>query len=176
MRSHGQERRAHDQGGGQDLPRFMGVTPPCFTIPNADLTTHLPRSDYPLAPIRLHHADSFKPSGRSCFSLDWPSRTPPINTKLKTMFKTFKHQTKSLPQSKLYFLSRSTTSVIASLTPYIIRSSLSEQRAGAPPKNPPPTPPLNGLIAQAVNLTAEIRSSLGHNRLIRSRTQNMRNI
>ncbi|CAL8118849.1 unnamed protein product [Prunus armeniaca] len=25
-------------------PRFTGVTPPCFTIPNADLTTHLPRS------------------------------------------------------------------------------------------------------------------------------------
>ncbi|CAL9021275.1 unnamed protein product [Prunus brigantina] len=37
--------RTHDQGGGRDLPRFMGVTQPCFTIPNADLTTHLPRSD-----------------------------------------------------------------------------------------------------------------------------------
>ncbi|CAL8993033.1 unnamed protein product, partial [Prunus brigantina] len=30
-------------------------------------------------------------------------------------------------------------------------------------QNPPPTPPLNGLVAQAVNLTAEIGSSLGHN-------------
>ncbi|CAL2271514.1 unnamed protein product [Prunus armeniaca] len=28
----------------RDLLRFMGVTPPCFKIPNADLTTHLPRS------------------------------------------------------------------------------------------------------------------------------------
>ncbi|CAL9001771.1 unnamed protein product [Prunus brigantina] len=53
------------------------------------------RFDYPLAPIRLHHAD--------LFSLDCPSRTPPINTKLKTTFKGSKHQTKSLPRSKLYF-------------------------------------------------------------------------
>ncbi|CAL9018807.1 unnamed protein product [Prunus brigantina] len=53
------------------------------------------RLDYPLASIRLHHAD--------LFSLDCPSRTPPINTKLKTTFKRSKHQTKSLPRSKLYF-------------------------------------------------------------------------
>ncbi|CAL9019064.1 unnamed protein product, partial [Prunus brigantina] len=44
MRSHGHGRRTHDQGGGRDLQGFMGITPPCFTIPNADLTTHLPRS------------------------------------------------------------------------------------------------------------------------------------
>ncbi|KAH0973962.1 hypothetical protein GBA52_015861 [Prunus armeniaca] len=44
MRSQGQGGKTHDQGGGRDLPRFMGVTPPCFTIPNADLNTHLPRS------------------------------------------------------------------------------------------------------------------------------------
>ncbi|CAL9000369.1 unnamed protein product [Prunus brigantina] len=43
-------------------------------------------------------------------------------------------------------------------------------------QNPPPTPPLNGLVAQAVNLTAEISSSLGHNRLIRSPTPNRRTI
>ncbi|CAL8992814.1 unnamed protein product [Prunus brigantina] len=45
MCSHGQGRRTHDQGGDRDLPRFTGVTPPCFTIPNVDLTTHFPRSD-----------------------------------------------------------------------------------------------------------------------------------
>ncbi|CAL8988554.1 unnamed protein product [Prunus brigantina] len=45
MGSHGQGGRTHDQGGGRDLPGFMGVTPPCFTIPHANLTTHLPRSD-----------------------------------------------------------------------------------------------------------------------------------
>ncbi|CAL9025625.1 unnamed protein product [Prunus brigantina] len=37
----------------------MGVTPPCFTIPNADLTTHLPRSGSTtqilLASIGSHH-------------------------------------------------------------------------------------------------------------------------
>ncbi|CAL8999485.1 unnamed protein product [Prunus brigantina] len=44
MCSHGQGCRTHDQDGGRDLLGFMGVTPPCFTIPNADLTTHLPRS------------------------------------------------------------------------------------------------------------------------------------
>ncbi|CAL2230116.1 unnamed protein product [Prunus armeniaca] len=44
MSSHGQGGRTHDQGGGRELPGFMGVTPPCFTIPNADLTTYLPRS------------------------------------------------------------------------------------------------------------------------------------
>ncbi|CAL9009068.1 unnamed protein product [Prunus brigantina] len=38
MHSHGQRRRNLDQSGGRDLPRFMGVTPPCFTIPNADQT------------------------------------------------------------------------------------------------------------------------------------------
>ncbi|CAL9005074.1 unnamed protein product, partial [Prunus brigantina] len=45
MRSHGQRCRTLNQGGGRDLPRFMGVTPPCFTIPNADWTTCLPQSD-----------------------------------------------------------------------------------------------------------------------------------
>ncbi|CAL2264905.1 unnamed protein product [Prunus armeniaca] len=104
MCSHGQGGRAHDQGGGQDLPRFMGVTPPCFSTQTTMLHDPKCRCDYPLAPIRLHHADIFKPSGRSFFSLDWPSRTPPINTKLKTTFKGFKHQTKSLPRSNLYFL------------------------------------------------------------------------
>ncbi|CAL2238182.1 unnamed protein product [Prunus armeniaca] len=53
------------------------------------------RFDYPLALIRLHHA--------GLFSLDCLSRTPPINTKLRTTFKGFKHQTKSLPRRKLYF-------------------------------------------------------------------------
>ncbi|CAL2256653.1 unnamed protein product [Prunus armeniaca] len=53
MRSHGQGGRIHDQGGG--------------------------RFDYPLAPVRLHHA--------GLVSLDCPSRTPPINTKLMTTFK-----------------------------------------------------------------------------------------
>ncbi|CAL9024991.1 unnamed protein product, partial [Prunus brigantina] len=79
MRSHSQGRRTHDQGGGRDLPRFMGVTAPCFTIPNADLTTHLPRLDSTMQIFFSHQAD--------LFSLDWPSRTPPINTKLKTTFK-----------------------------------------------------------------------------------------
>ncbi|CAL2247483.1 unnamed protein product [Prunus armeniaca] len=87
MRSHGQGGRTHDQGCGRDLSGFMGVTPPCFTIPNhhasRSQTTmlHDPkcRFDYPLAPIRLHHA--------GLFSLDCPSRTPPINTKLMTTFK-----------------------------------------------------------------------------------------
>ncbi|CAL9013413.1 unnamed protein product [Prunus brigantina] len=41
------------------------------------------RFDYPLTPIRLHHAD--------LFSLDRPSRTSPINTKLKTTFKRSRH-------------------------------------------------------------------------------------
>ncbi|CAL8990260.1 unnamed protein product [Prunus brigantina] len=36
MHSHGQRRRGIDQSNGRDLPRFMGVTPPCFTIPDAD--------------------------------------------------------------------------------------------------------------------------------------------
>ncbi|CAL9025569.1 unnamed protein product, partial [Prunus brigantina] len=53
------------------------------------------RFDYLFAPIRLYHTD--------LFSLDCPSRTPPINTKFKPTFKGFKYQTKSLPQSKLYF-------------------------------------------------------------------------
>ncbi|CAL8992775.1 unnamed protein product, partial [Prunus brigantina] len=39
------KRRTLDQGGGRDLPRFMGVTPPCFTIPNVVLTIHLPQLD-----------------------------------------------------------------------------------------------------------------------------------
>ncbi|CAL9025516.1 unnamed protein product [Prunus brigantina] len=69
------------------------------------------RFDYPLASIRLHHADLFSHQA-DLFSLDWHSGTYPINTKLKT----------------------TTILVIASFTPYIIRPSLSEQRAGAPPK------------------------------------------
>ncbi|KAH0987781.1 hypothetical protein GBA52_014958 [Prunus armeniaca] len=44
MRSHSQGGRTRDQGSGRDLPGFMGVIPPCFTFPNADLTTQLPRS------------------------------------------------------------------------------------------------------------------------------------
>ncbi|CAL8117344.1 unnamed protein product [Prunus armeniaca] len=68
------------------------------------------RFDYPLASVRLHYA--------GLVSLDCPSRTSPINTKLRTTFKG----------------RRRTISVIVSLTPYIIRPSLSEQRAGAPPK------------------------------------------
>ncbi|CAL2255801.1 unnamed protein product [Prunus armeniaca] len=72
-------------------PRFTGIYGGHTTM------LHDPkcRLDYLLAPIRLHHAD--------LFSLDCPSRTPPINTKLKTTLKGFKHQTKSLPRSKLYF-------------------------------------------------------------------------
>ncbi|CAL9005227.1 unnamed protein product, partial [Prunus brigantina] len=73
------KRRTLYQGGGRDLPRFMGVTPPCFTIPNADLTTHLPRSNSTMQIFSSYQAD--------LFSLDWPSRTPPINTNLKATFK-----------------------------------------------------------------------------------------
>ncbi|CAL2270930.1 unnamed protein product [Prunus armeniaca] len=117
MRSHGQGGRTHDHDGGRDLPRFMGVTPPCFSNPDHHAsqtqTTMLHdskcRFDYPLAPVRLHHT--------GLVNLECPSRTP-INTKLMTTFKG----------------RRSTISVIASLTPYIIRPSLSEQRTGAPLK------------------------------------------
>ncbi|CAL9005854.1 unnamed protein product [Prunus brigantina] len=40
----------------------MGVTPPCFTIPNADLTTHLPRSDSTMHIFSSHQADLFSAS------------------------------------------------------------------------------------------------------------------
>ncbi|CAL9018947.1 unnamed protein product [Prunus brigantina] len=76
------------------------------------------RFDYPLAPIRLHHAD--------LFSLDCPSRTPPINTKLKTTFKGSKHQTKSLPRSKLYF------PIVRKIHSSIYHTTLDFQGAGAP--------------------------------------------
>ncbi|CAL8988560.1 unnamed protein product, partial [Prunus brigantina] len=68
------------------------------------------RFDYPLAPIRLHHAD--------LFSLDCPSRTPPINTKLKTTFKGSKHQTKSLPRS-IIFSCAGAPSLLSSHSPHI---------------------------------------------------------
>ncbi|CAL9005269.1 unnamed protein product, partial [Prunus brigantina] len=55
------KRRTHDQGGCRDLPRFMGVTPPCITIPNADLTTHLPQSDSTMQIFSGHQADFFQP-------------------------------------------------------------------------------------------------------------------
>ncbi|CAL8992365.1 unnamed protein product [Prunus brigantina] len=51
-----------------------------------------------LAPIRLHHEDIL-----SFFSLEWLSRTLPINTRLKTTFKGFNTKTKSLPRSNLVF-------------------------------------------------------------------------
>ncbi|CAL8992799.1 unnamed protein product [Prunus brigantina] len=55
------KRRTLDQGGGRDLPRFMGVTPPCFTISNADLTTHLPQSDSTMQIFSGPQADLFQP-------------------------------------------------------------------------------------------------------------------
>ncbi|CAL9004108.1 unnamed protein product, partial [Prunus brigantina] len=55
------KRRTLDQGGGRDLPRFMGVTPPCFKIPNADLTTHLPQSDSTMQIFSGPQADLFQP-------------------------------------------------------------------------------------------------------------------
>ncbi|CAL9025048.1 unnamed protein product [Prunus brigantina] len=42
-------------------PRFMGVTPPCFTIPNADLTTHLPQSDSTMQIFSGPQANLFQP-------------------------------------------------------------------------------------------------------------------
>ncbi|KAH0987777.1 hypothetical protein GBA52_014954 [Prunus armeniaca] len=53
MRSH------RDQGSGRDLPGFMGVLPPCFTIPNADLTTQLPRSGSTTHIVRKIHSSIY---------------------------------------------------------------------------------------------------------------------
>ncbi|CAL2276924.1 unnamed protein product [Prunus armeniaca] len=52
------------------------------------------RFDYPLAPVRLHHA--------GLVSIECPSRTP-INTKLMTTFKGFKHQNQKPPTEQIIF-------------------------------------------------------------------------
>ncbi|CAL8162918.1 unnamed protein product [Prunus armeniaca] len=52
------------------------------------------RFDYPLAPVGLHHA--------GLISLECPSRTP-INTKLRTTFKGFKHQNQKPPTEQIIF-------------------------------------------------------------------------
>ncbi|KAL6286522.1 hypothetical protein ACE6H2_010912 [Prunus campanulata] len=81
-------------------------------------------------------------------------RTLPINTRLK-----------------LHSKGAGAPSLLISRSPHISydRRFLSN----APEHRPKPTTNTitNGLVAQAVNLTAEISSSLGYNRLIRSQTQ-----
>ncbi|CAL9020634.1 unnamed protein product [Prunus brigantina] len=92
-----------------------------------------------LALIRLHHADLVKPR----LSL----QSSYYKNQAQDHMQRVQHQKPKASHGATYFsvMRRSIILVIASFTPYIKRPSLLEQRAGAPPKNPPPTPPLTAL-------------------------------
>ncbi|KAH0987571.1 hypothetical protein GBA52_014748 [Prunus armeniaca] len=68
------------------------------------------RFDYPLAPVRLHHA--------GLVSLECPSRTP-INTKLRTTFNGFKHQNQKPPKEQIIFSCAGAPSLLSPHSPHI---------------------------------------------------------
>ncbi|KAL6286391.1 hypothetical protein ACE6H2_010781 [Prunus campanulata] len=88
MRLHGQKRRTHDQGGGRDSPGFM------------ESHHHTSRSQMS---IRLPTWHNQAPPCRFSASITPPGALP-INTRLRTTFKGFKHQTKASHGATYIFL------------------------------------------------------------------------
>ncbi|KAL6272775.1 hypothetical protein ACE6H2_023467 [Prunus campanulata] len=88
MRPHGQLNRAHYKAGGRDSPGFMGSH------------HHTSRSQMS---IGLPTCANQAPLCRFLASITLPG-TLPINTKLKTTFKGFKHQTKASHGATYIFL------------------------------------------------------------------------